>query len=103
MTRHTKQAHAPETTDAACDGCAPHAHGKETGEAAPTLQLESTITCPKCGSETHAHMPTDACQFFWDCPACGAVLKPKPGDCCVFCSWGDVPCPPVQEHRDCCG
>jgi hypothetical protein len=43
-------------------------------------------------------MPTDACQYFYDCQGCGAVLKPKPGDCCVFCSFGDVPCPPVQEH-----
>ena len=29
-------------------------------------------------------MPTDACQFFYDCKGCGARLKPKPGDCCVF-------------------
>jgi hypothetical protein len=53
-------------------------------------------------------MPTDACQYFYDCPACGALLKPKPGDCCVFCSYGDVPCPPIQEARasgatPCCG
>ena len=31
-----------------------------------------------------------------DCKPCGALLKPKPGDCCVFCSYGTVPCPPVQ-------
>ncbi|HEX3918034.1 MAG TPA: GDCCVxC domain-containing (seleno)protein [Caulobacteraceae bacterium] len=41
-------------------------------------------------------MPTDACQYFYDCQGCGAVLKPKAGDCCVFCSYGEVPCPPVQ-------
>lgn len=45
-------------------------------------------------------MPTDACLFFWDCPGCGARLKPKAGDCCVFCSYGSVKCPPVQG--DCC-
>jgi hypothetical protein len=44
-------------------------------------------------------MPSDACQFFYDCPGCGAVLRPKPGDCCVFCSYGDRPCPPVQAAR----
>ena len=27
---------------------------------------------------------------------CGALLRPKPGDCCVFCSFGTVPCPLVQ-------
>jgi hypothetical protein len=41
-------------------------------------------------------MPTDACQYFFDCKGCGAVLKPKAGDCCVFCSYGDVACPPMQ-------
>ena len=29
-------------------------------------------------------------------------LKPKAGDCCVFCSYGSVPCPPIQESRSCC-
>lgn len=42
-------------------------------------------------------MPSDACQFFYDCKGCGAVLRPRPGDCCVFCSYGSVPCPPIQE------
>jgi hypothetical protein len=44
-------------------------------------------------------MPTDACQFFYACAGCGEVLRPIGGDCCVFCSYGSVPCPPVQEAR----
>ncbi len=44
--------------------------------------------------------PTDACQFFYECTGCGTVLRPKEADCCVFCSYGDVPCPPIQEARD---
>ena len=50
-------------------------------------------------------MPTDAFQYFYDCGGCGAVLKPKPGDCCVYCSYGDVPCPPIQDGagEGCCG
>lgn len=51
-------------------------------------------------------MPTDACQFFYDCAGCGARLRPKPGDCCVFCSYGTAPCPPRQAARanpECCG
>jgi hypothetical protein len=51
------------------------------------MRLESTLTCPACGHQ--ASMPTDACQFFYDCWACGRRLRPKPGDCCVFCSYGD--------------
>ena len=41
-------------------------------------------------------MPADACIYFHSCTRCGITLKPKPGDCCVFCSYGSVPCPPVQ-------
>jgi hypothetical protein len=48
-------------------------------------------------------MPTDACWYFYDCTGCGALLKPKPGDCCVFCSYGSVACPPIQMQIDCCG
>jgi len=62
---------------------------------------ESTITCPQCGLRKTETMPTDACVFFWDCPGCGVRLKPKPGDCCVFCSYGSVKCPPVQSGCGC--
>lgn len=59
--------------------------------------LESTLTCPECGHKVRETMSQNACQYFYDCPGCGAVLKALPGDCCVFCSYGDVPCPPVQR------
>jgi hypothetical protein len=60
------------------------------------LILQSVITCPSCGDEALERMPTDACRYFYDCQACGERLRPKRGDCCVFCSFGSVPCPPVQ-------
>ncbi|MGH7014399.1 MAG: GDCCVxC domain-containing (seleno)protein [Stellaceae bacterium] len=41
-------------------------------------------------------MPIDACVIVYSCAACGAVLRPKSGTCCVFCSYGSVPCPPTQ-------
>jgi len=49
-------------------------------------------------------MPLDACQWFYECTGCGALLEPRRGDCCVFCSWGSVPCPPVQLNgrSGCC-
>jgi len=62
---------------------------------------DSTITCPKCGHKATERMPTDACQFFYDCKGCGERLKPHPGDCCVFCSYGSVPCPPIQAGNCC--
>ena len=58
----------------------------------------SIITCPNCGHRKTEKMPLDACQFFYDCENCKTVLKPKPGDCCVFCSYGDEPCPSRQEE-----
>jgi len=60
---------------------------------------QSTITCPECGHQKTETMPTDACQWFYECENCGVLLKPKPGDCCVFCSYGSVPCPPIQLER----
>jgi hypothetical protein len=59
----------------------------------------STITCPACGHQKAETMPLNACQFLYDCKGCGTLLRPKPGDCCVFCSYGSLPCPPVQEAR----
>ena len=64
--------------------------------AGRTVQLTSTITCPACGHRSVETMPTDACQYFYRCKGCGARLKPMANHCCVFCSYGDVPCPPMQ-------
>jgi hypothetical protein len=61
--------------------------------------LQSIIKCPRCRTSKGVTMPSDACQFFYICTSCGERLKPKQGDCCVYCSYGSVPCPPVQaEH-----
>jgi len=64
--------------------------------------LQSTITCPECGRRTEETMPTNACLYFFDCLGCGATLKPRAGDCCVFCSYGSVACPPIQTGEACC-
>ena len=69
-----------------------------------TLILQSTLTCPACATVKTETMPTNACQYFYECSGCQTVLKPKAGDCCVFCSYGSVPCPPIQEggNAACC-
>ena len=66
------------------------------------IQLESTLTCPKCSYEAKEEMPTTACQFFYECKNCRTLLKPKDGDCCVYCSYGTVKCPSIQEGSSCC-
>jgi uncharacterized C2H2 Zn-finger protein len=63
-----------------------------TSGATPTehvmaMILETTLTCPACQAASRATMPTDACQFFYRCPSCGQIIRPKAGDCCVFCSY----------------
>lgn len=62
----------------------------------------STLRCPHCGHESVETMPLDACIWFHECAGCGELLKPKTGDCCVFCSYGSVACPPVQVAAACC-
>ncbi len=68
---------------------------------AAALILESTLTCPQCGHATLENMPADSCRFFHECAHCRALLRPRPGDCCVFCSYGSVKCPPVQQQGRC--
>nr|WP_312350865.1 GDCCVxC domain-containing (seleno)protein [Sphingobacterium multivorum] len=64
--------------------------------------LQSVITCPNCQYQKEETMPTDACQYFYECENCQERLKPLSGDCCVFCSYGTVPCPPIQNDKSCC-
>ncbi len=64
-------------------------------------KLTSTITCPSCAHAAVETMPTDACQYLYACRQCGHEMKPKRGDCCVYCSYGDTPCPPIQDERGC--
>jgi len=66
------------------------------------IELKSTITCPECGYKKEEEMPTDACQFFYECDSCYTVLKPKQGDCCVYCSYGSEKCPSIQKNESCC-
>ena len=70
------------------------------------VTLESTLTCPECDFRKTETMPTDACQWFYECTQCHVLLKPESGDCCVFCSYGSQPCPPIQQRGasgGCCG
>lgn len=61
------------------------------------MELESVITCPVCKFEHVEIMPTDSCLFVYECTNCSIMLRPKSGDCCVFCSYGSAKCPPNQN------
>lgn len=66
------------------------------------VELKSTLTCPNCGHKKDELMPTNACQYFYECEKCMKVLKPLEGDCCVYCSYGSIKCPPIQAEKNCC-
>jgi len=65
------------------------------------LRRTATLRCPECGHEMIEKMPVNACIRRHECSACATLITPRPGDCCVFCSWGDVACPPVQLGQCC--
>ena len=65
------------------------------------IELKSTLTCPDCGYKKDEEMPTNACKFFYECQKCNVLIKPNKGDCCVYCSFGAVPCPPIQVNNSC--
>jgi len=58
---------------------------------------DSLITCPICGFKKKETMPIDTCQFFYKCENCNEILRPNEKECCVYCSFGSVKCPSVQQ------
>lgn len=61
-----------------------------------SIRTTAILTCEKCNKKQSVTMPTDACQHFYKCIYCSEMIKPKEGDCCVFCSYADSKCPPKQ-------
>ena len=64
------------------------------------IEFKSIIKCPFCGFEKEEEMPANACLHFYQCTSCKKILKPEQGDCCVFCSFGSVKCPPKQKETN---
>ncbi|MBO0779812.1 MAG: hypothetical protein J2P37_13390 [Ktedonobacteraceae bacterium] len=78
----------------------------------PSLLLEhnmndhtmlATLTCPNlaCQHQQPMLMPSTYCQLSYTCEACQATFFRRPGDCCIFCSYADKPCPPKQAEDRC--
>lgn len=63
------------------------------------MKLQANIKCPNCGAETKEIMPKKKRVYFYACPKCYNILKPKPGECCIFCSYADVKCPAKQSEN----
>lgn len=63
------------------------------------IKIKAKLTCPECGFIQDVEMPINACQFLYQCVNCQSILRPRKGECCVFCSYADVPCPPKQLEK----
>ena len=81
----------PDKSDSKDSCCSKDRADKKTETA-----IQSEITCPHCGHKKTETMPTDVCVIKYNCDKCGAELRPKKGDCCVFCTYGTHKCPSMQ-------
>jgi hypothetical protein len=93
--------HGPLPRGDACGGDAAHRCGTSDAGISAIVR-ESVLTCPHCGCAKAETMPVDACLWFYECTRCKTMLRPRVGDCCVFCSYGSIRCPPAQEGDGCC-
>ena len=57
------------------------------------ITLESVLTCPRCGFVKLETMPTDACQFYYECSNCKTLLR------ILFVWFGKVPVDPGTRKR----
>jgi len=83
-------------------GLGMYQYNKKNKAVNKELILQSSISCPGCGHSKKEIMPTNSCLFYYSCENCNRRLKPLEGDCCVFCSYGTVACPPIQLNQNCC-
>ncbi len=70
----------------------------ETEGPMAKLKLEAVVTCPQCHFSSPEVMPTTFCLIRYQCKNCHAILTPKEGDDCIFCSWSDSKCPMQQQE-----
>ncbi len=63
------------------------------------LRLKTVVTCPNCGSKKEETMPLGKYVTTYTCQSCKITLKPKSTCCCVYCSYGNTPCPSFQEGK----
>ncbi|WP_281169957.1 GDCCVxC domain-containing (seleno)protein [Leucothrix mucor] len=57
------------------------------------------MTCPNCKHQETVTMPKMPGGQLYECTRCHTLLSEKPGDCCIYCSYGSRKCPPIQDIR----
>nr|WP_216859666.1 GDCCVxC domain-containing (seleno)protein [Polynucleobacter sp. UB-Tiil-W10] len=59
--------------------------------------MQSTVTCPHCQVSEIINFEEGA-PHLYRCRSCSAILKPKSGDCCILCSFGDRDCSSSEQN-----
>ena len=59
--------------------------------------LQTIMKCPNCRTTETVTMDPKIPGDFFTCKECEKTHEPRLGDCCVYCSYGSVNCPAVQE------
>ncbi|WP_285896681.1 GDCCVxC domain-containing (seleno)protein [Polynucleobacter corsicus] len=58
----------------------------------------TTITCPDCCGQETLEISQGYSQHLYRCPSCSTILKPRSGDCCIFCSFGSQDCSNAEQN-----
>ncbi|MBI4458016.1 hypothetical protein HY633_03580 [Candidatus Uhrbacteria bacterium] len=59
--------------------------------------MTGKLECPFCKHVQEKEIPEDVCLPFYVCAKCGNKVMAQ-DKCCVFCQYGDKPCP--MGHED---
>ncbi len=59
--------------------------------------MKGIVTCPECEHKQEMKIPDKMCIPFYKCDGCKELIKAK-NSCCVFCDYGDKPCPFSNKH-----
>jgi len=54
------------------------------------VELSTVVTCPSCNHKQTMMMPRNFCERSFHCYNCKKDHAEKPGDCCIFCSYGQL-------------
>ncbi|QWE20051.1 GDCCVxC domain-containing (seleno)protein [Polynucleobacter sp. AP-Kolm-20A-A1] len=59
---------------------------------------QSIVTCPHCQAAEVIDIEHGSSQHLFRCQSCSAILKPKSGDCCILCSFGNRDCSSSEQN-----
>ena len=59
--------------------------------------LETVMTCPSCHAKEKQTMWPHFIESVFVCNKCNKPHLQIPDRCCIYCSYGSIECPPIQE------